>query len=212
MSAAKPDERLEFLEGGPKLVPLVFAPGAEITILLRVRLGDHIFESSDIKDPLRIRIEATNQGFSYIAGIGKLELAGKTSQFPLAPHETALVGGLQGSSPRGVDPKPVVEATVKAIYIQFAPRTRAEAGAKAERIVEQIKRGADFTSLAQQNSDDPISATAGGTFGVFRSSDSLPPNIKAVIFTLKPGQVSDIVERPNGFYIFRLESLRQSDQ
>src|SRR5262245_30291113 len=34
VSAAKPDERLEFLERGSKLVPLVFAPGAEIAILL----------------------------------------------------------------------------------------------------------------------------------------------------------------------------------
>lgn len=107
-------------------------------------------------------------------------------------------------------------AKIKVIYIPYAPTSstssggkrilnETEARAKAEDLVKQLRSGADFAKLAAEHSEDPTSAQKGGDFGVVRRSDNVPDAIKNTVFALKPGEVSDPVKQPNGFYIFRVE-------
>jgi peptidyl-prolyl cis-trans isomerase C len=112
------------------------------------------------------------------------------------------------------------EAKVKVIYIAFAADpnkaqaggrkllTEQEARAKIESLRRQALDGADFAALARQHSHDETSAAKDGDLGVIRRSDQVPDAIKAAIFSLKPGQVSEVVAQPNGFYLFRLEEMR----
>lgn len=112
------------------------------------------------------------------------------------------------------------EAKVKVIYIAFAADPKAapaagrkllgeqEARAKIESLRRQALEGADFAALARQHSHDETSAAKDGDLGVIRRSDQVPDAIKAAIFSLKPGQVSEVVAQPNGFYLFRLEEMR----
>lgn len=114
------------------------------------------------------------------------------------------------------------QAKVKVIYIPFSenppaevapgakkPLTEAEAKAKAENLVKQIRAGADFVKLVREHSEDPTSAAKDGDFPVISKSDQIPENIKAAVFALKKGQVSEPVRAPNGFYIFRAEEMLQ---
>jgi peptidyl-prolyl cis-trans isomerase C len=113
------------------------------------------------------------------------------------------------------------QAKVKLIFISFAahpkPRTdpqakkylsEAEAKAKIEKLLGEIRGGADFVKLAKENSDDKESAARDGDFGTpIRKDDKLQDSLKNAIFALKPGQVSDPVRYSGGFYLFRLEEL-----
>jgi hypothetical protein len=74
--------------------------------------------------------------------------------------------------------------------------------ASAERILQQLAAGADFTALAQRLSRDPSAAT-GGYQGEL-SREDVPPAFMDVIFSLQPGEVSRIVPAEYGFHIFQV--------
>jgi peptidyl-prolyl cis-trans isomerase C len=86
------------------------------------------------------------------------------------------------------------------------PRTEADAKTRAEDLVKQLRAGADFAQLAKSDSDDKDSAAKGGEFPVIRRSAQYPQATKDAVFALKPGDVSDPVRQPTGFYIFKSTS------
>ncbi len=113
------------------------------------------------------------------------------------------------------------QTRVKAIYIPFtsdspapatdpnAPKlpTEAEAKAKVDEVVKLARGGTDFVKLVKDHSKDPNSAAKDGDFGVIARNSPIPENIKAAVFAVKAGQVTDPVRQPNGFYVFRVEEI-----
>lgn len=109
-------------------------------------------------------------------------------------------------------------AHVKVIYISFndnplpsrdpkakRPRTSAEAEKLARDLAAKARAGADFAELARKFSDDEETRAKGGDYKPLKPNDqSLPPEIRTAIFSLRPGQVSDPVRQSGGFWIFRL--------
>lgn len=86
-------------------------------------------------------------------------------------------------------------------------RTEQEARDKANDLEKKLKGGSDFGALARSDSDDKRSTTAGGELGTFpMGPQGLPPEIKTAVSKLQPGQISDPVRVPTGFYIFRLDA------
>ncbi len=79
---------------------------------------------------------------------------------------------------------------------------KAAAKAETEKLLEQIKSGADFAELAKQHSACPSSAR-GGDLGPFTRGRMAPPFEKAA-FELEVGQVSDIVETQFGYHIIKV--------
>lgn len=72
----------------------------------------------------------------------------------------------------------------------------------AERALAELHAGKDFTAVSRRYSRDP-SAESGGDQGEL-SRDDLPPSFVDTIFSLEPGQVSDIVGADYGFHIFQV--------
>jgi peptidyl-prolyl cis-trans isomerase C len=109
------------------------------------------------------------------------------------------------------------QAKVSVIYLQFRPAnpqtddqkklpTEAEAKAKADDLRKQLQNGADFAKLAKENSNDKASAEKGGDYGVITQA-SAADALKKVTFALKPGEISEPVRQPNGFYVVRVDSF-----
>jgi len=110
------------------------------------------------------------------------------------------------------------QVKVKVIYVAFTPAalakatdgkglTEEQAKAKAERLVAEIRAGADFVKLVHANSDDQTSREKDGDFQTLRPTDNIPDAIRSAVFALKEGAVSDPVRQPNGFYILKAESM-----
>lgn len=74
----------------------------------------------------------------------------------------------------------------------------------AKEVREKIKGGANFEELVKQYSKDPVSRDKNGDYGPLKTSDEIPVVAKQAIWALEPGQVSEPVKLPNGYYIFKL--------
>jgi len=109
------------------------------------------------------------------------------------------------------------QVKVKVIYISFISAalaangqkgiTEEQAKAKAEKLVTQIRKGADFIQLVKTNSDDSTSAEKNGDFGTLRATDNIPDAIRKSVFSLRQGEVTDPVRQPNGFYILKADEI-----
>jgi len=74
----------------------------------------------------------------------------------------------------------------------------------AEKILAEAKAGKDFAQLARQYSDDPGSAGKGGDLGYFPRG-TMVTAFEEAAFSLRPGEVSDIVETPFGLHIIKCD-------
>ena len=75
---------------------------------------------------------------------------------------------------------------------------------RIERVYKLAKNGQDFKSLAEKFSDLP-SASDGGDIGTF-TLDEMARSMRDAVGTLKPGEISEIVETPSGYQFFKLLS------
>jgi peptidyl-prolyl cis-trans isomerase SurA len=82
----------------------------------------------------------------------------------------------------------------------------AEAEAKANQILEQLKKGAKFEELAKKSSDGPT-ASQGGTLGSFKRGE-LAKDLEDKTFSLKPGETTDVTRTRQGFIILKAASHR----
>ena len=78
---------------------------------------------------------------------------------------------------------------------------------KAERILSLAMGGQDFKQLARQYSDLP-SAVDGGDIGAFQE-DEMAEYMRDPVTSLKPGEISPVVESPNGYMLFKLLSSQE---
>lgn len=81
---------------------------------------------------------------------------------------------------------------------------------KVERLLTQIKMGADFGKLAEENSQDPGSAAKGGDLGFAPSNRYVPEFSKAMDELKKAGDLSAPVKTQFGWHILKLEERRPS--
>ncbi len=79
---------------------------------------------------------------------------------------------------------------------------------KAEAVLKELKKKADFGDLAREKSLAP-DAKKGGDWG-YCSYDDLPAPLAQVIFDLDPGEVSKPVKSAYGYHIFLAEARRNA--
>lgn len=90
-----------------------------------------------------------------------------------------------------------------------APQAEQDAArAKAEQLLQQaVKNPAGFADLAKRNSQDPGSATEGGSLGFFGRGMMLKP-FEDAAFALKQGEISGLVKTDFGYHIIKLIAVK----
>jgi peptidyl-prolyl cis-trans isomerase C len=84
--------------------------------------------------------------------------------------------------------------------------------AKAEDLLAQLHKGADFATLAKANSKDPGSAAKGGDLGFFEHGRMVPAFEKAAFDLKKPGDLAGPIRTPFGYHIIELVARKPAGQ
>ncbi len=84
------------------------------------------------------------------------------------------------------------------------PQQIAQLKNKAQQLRSEAAKGADFGELAHKYSDD-VSKNNAGELGWFEPQDIMD-QILAAIKTVKPGDVSQVVQTSHGFHILKVEA------
>jgi peptidyl-prolyl cis-trans isomerase D len=76
---------------------------------------------------------------------------------------------------------------------------------KAQDVLNQLRKGADFAAMAKKYSDDAATAANGGSVGELVQGSGSAPEIEKVAFGLTKGQTSDLIPTSYGFEIIRVD-------
>ena len=167
--------------------------GNRVKIHYTGRLEDGtIFDSSRDRDPL----EFTAGGSEVIPGVAQAVVGMQPGE-----SKTVEVSAEDGFEPRKPGLEQRVPRSILPEEAQVGERLQAKVGKKAIMVwVTEI--GEEFAVLAKEFSEGPSSAN-GGDLGNFRRGQMVKPFEEAV-FTLRPGEVSDIVETEFGYHLIKV--------
>jgi parvulin-like peptidyl-prolyl isomerase len=106
-------------------------------------------------------------------------------------------------------------ASASHILIRYAGAMRTTADitrskSDAQKLATELAKkasapGADFTALANEHTEDPSGKGRGGKLGTFPKGRMVPEFDKP-LFSLRPGEVSGVIETPFGFHIIHREN------
>ncbi|MBS1969090.1 MAG: peptidylprolyl isomerase [Bdellovibrionales bacterium] len=96
----------------------------------------------------------------------------------------------------------VNEFTIAHIFFNPKKGGPDEAYKRAQAVLEKLRQGESFETLAEQNSEDP-NFTTGGLLGTFKSGEFLK-EVEDSIQNLNPGQTTGIVKSRMGYHIVKL--------
>jgi peptidyl-prolyl cis-trans isomerase SurA len=143
-----------------------------------------------------------NRLIEKLRGDGKLKPVPPTEQEMRAYFDDQK--GNLGSRPATISFRQIV------ITPQPSPAAKVMARAKADSILLELRRGADFATAAKRFSQDPGSKDQGGSLNWFRRG-VMVPEFERVAFSLKPGVISDPVETPFGFHLIQVERVQPGE-
>ena len=89
------------------------------------------------------------------------------------------------------------------IYLTLAGKNEAEVKARAAQLVDQLRKGADFATLAKAYSER--SQENGGKVGLFEVPN-LRPDLAAAIKNIQQGGVTDPLKSDEGYQILRVDA------
>lgn len=77
---------------------------------------------------------------------------------------------------------------------------------KAEHVLQLLRDGGDFAALAKEYSEGP-SKDSGGELGFFERG-AMVPSFEAAVFSMEPGDLSDLVETSFGYHLILVEDVQ----
>ena len=123
--------------------------------------------------------------------------------------DAEIEGYLQTQVQQGVETEYNFAHILVTVPENASPEAIQARRARAEDILAQLARGADFAQLSASHSD-ASNALQGGAFG-WLASGKIPTLFAEALKPLQPGQVSPLLRSGNGFHILRLNDKRGLD-
>jgi peptidyl-prolyl cis-trans isomerase SurA len=88
---------------------------------------------------------------------------------------------------------------------------KAKAKARADSLLVEIRKGGDFELIAKRESMDPGTKQLGGDLGWNRRGSGLVPEFEAMMFALRPGEVSPVIETAFGYHIIKVDRVQSAE-
>ena len=113
---------------------------------------------------------------------------------------------------RTQQPRRPATVSFRQIVIRPVPDSAARRRAyeRAESLVVELSKGADFAAAAKRFSADSASAAQGGELGWFRRG-VMVKEFEDVAFRLRPGEIAGPVETAFGFHIIKVERTQPAE-
>ena len=92
-----------------------------------------------------------------------------------------------------------------------SPAAKAKAKARADSLLTEIRKGGDFELIAKRESMDPGTKQLGGDLGWNRRGGGLVPEFEQMMFALRPGEVSPVIETSFGYHIIRVDRVQAAE-
>lgn len=149
-----------------------------------------------LREPLKIQVEYLSYPYDQFAAVAQV------SDKEIDEYYKASLN-TQFHKPK--------EVKVRYISIAVEPGAAADqkraAQLRAEAVVKEARAGKDFAQLAKKESGDPTAAKGGDVGWI--AAGQMPPPVEKVLFSLAKGAVSDAIETPAGFQIFKVEDIKE---
>ena len=106
----------------------------------------------------------------------------------------------------------VMSAKASHILIKTDNRTEEEAKTKANELLKELKEGADFATLAKNESEDFSNKATGGNLGWFKAGVMAPAFNDAVMQAQTVGLISKLVKTTFGYHIIHVLELPTNEK
>jgi peptidyl-prolyl cis-trans isomerase D len=151
-----------------------------------------------LKEPLKVQVDYLTYPYDQFA-----------SSIQVSDKE---IGDYYQANLEGKFRKPK-EAKLRYISIRMAADADANqkkaTRERADRIVKEARGGKDFADLAKRESDDPTAAKGGDAGWI--AQGQMMPAVEKSVFSLGKGAISDALETPVGFQIFKVEDIKNEN-
>ena len=94
---------------------------------------------------------------------------------------------------------------------EASPPAKARAKARADSLLVELRKGGDFEQIAKRESMDPGTKVVGGDLGWNRRGSGLVPEFEAMMFALRPGDLSPVFETAFGYHIVRVDRVQAAE-
>ena len=148
---------------------------------------------------VQLKLQQTREGILAEAYLAERDKANEPSQ----QVQETYAKGIYKAEPQRFE----IPAETKASHLLIRGNTP-EAKAKAEKLLSEIKGGANFEEMAKKFSEDPGNASRGGDLGWFAKGRMVKPFQDAVDALKNPGDISEVVETTFGYHIIKLEERK----
>ena len=177
---------------------------AALNIYIRRILATEAARDNLDKDPaVQALLQLARERVLSDARLAKIDAAGK-------PTEEAIEAAAQANY-KANPAKYSSGAQTRARHI-LLPGNTGKGRENAEKVLADLKAGANFEKVAKEQSIDPGSAERGGDLGWFDPGQMVPEFETAIGKLKSPGDLSEVVPTKFGFHIIKLEGRRAAGQ
>ncbi|MGX2038816.1 peptidylprolyl isomerase [Methylocaldum sp. MU1018] len=134
--------------------------------------------------------------------IGRLRSGQINSQIKVSDHEVQHYLETHGQSDVNRDSEYLLGHILIATPQAASPSEIQKAREKAERLIDELRKGLDFRQAAVSSSDSP-QALSGGDLG-WRKLSQVPSLFIDLVPTMKEGGIEGPIRSPSGFHIIKL--------
>jgi len=138
--------------------------------------------------------------------VGRLRSGQVNSQIKVSDHEVQRYLETHGKSDVNRDSEYLLGHILIATPQAASPSAVQKAKEKAERLIDELRKGLDFKQAALSSSDSP-QALSGGDLG-WRKLSQVPSLFADLVPTMKEGGIEGPIRSPSGFHIIKLLGIK----
>lgn len=193
------DEKKKALEANPMYKAIILQRIVQGMILSKIAYEKGFDQKPDIKE----QIELLTRDFLSTQYLTK-EVVDKIQAREEDMKLYYKVHGSEFKSPEMVRARHILAKAEKSATEEI----KKKAQEKIANILKRIKSGEDFAKLATELSEDPGTKAKSGDLGFFPRG-KMVPEFEAIVFSMKQGEVSGVIETEFGYHIVKLEEKKE---